>query len=269
MLSQPSFYSNLTSSKINASPRMTLSHQLFNGASFKLEDSHDNQMTIDTIQSMAMVRKIWPVTLHSNPTKIVPTISEDTFINRRSISNGRRTTNQKSTTGGSSIRSIPLRKRKAGADTYAPHVMTGVDKLHQEGFTGGGLFIGIVDSGVDYNHPALGGGFGPGHKVVAGSDLVGDAFNGTADSVPVPDSDPMDCAGHGTHVSGIIGALPNPYNFTGVAPNATLGMWKVFGCGTQTVSDVLISAFNLAFEAGVDLISASVGGNNGWTESEF
>ena len=34
----------------------------------------------------------------------------------------------------------------------------------------------------------------------------------------------MDCNGHGTHVSGIIGADPNPYNFTGVVPNATIGM---------------------------------------------
>ena len=64
-------------------------------------------------------------------------------------------------------------------------------------------------SGVDYRHPALGGGFGKGHKVVAGFDLVGDNYNGR--NSPKPDNDPLDncgaesgASGHGTHVSGII-----------------------------------------------------------------
>lgn len=63
--------------------------------------------------------------------------------------------------------------------------------------------------GIDYTHPALGGGFGKGHKVIAGYDLVGDAYTGF--NTPVPDSDPLDAcgadtgaSGHGTHVSGII-----------------------------------------------------------------
>jgi hypothetical protein len=112
-----------------------------------------------------------------------------------------------------------------------------------------GLFIGIVDTGVDYNHPALGGGFGPGYKVVTRYDLVGDAYDGTTDTTPVPDNDPVDCDGHGTHVSGINGADPNPFNFTGVVPNATLGMWKVFGCTGSVGNDILIAAFNMAYEA--------------------
>ena len=32
--------------------------------------------------------------------------------------------------------------------------------------------------GIDYTHPLLGGGFGPGHKVVGGFDFVGNAYNG-------------------------------------------------------------------------------------------
>lgn len=67
---------------------------------------------------------------------------------------------------------------------YAPHSMTGVDKLHDEGLIGNGVRVGIIDTGVDYNHPALGGCFGPGCKVAGGMDLVGNAYDGT--NTPVP-----------------------------------------------------------------------------------
>jgi hypothetical protein len=33
-----------------------------------------------------------------------------------------------------------------------PHVMTGVDKLHAEGYKGEGIVIAIIDSGVDYRY---------------------------------------------------------------------------------------------------------------------
>ena len=48
----------------------------------------------------------------------------------------------------------------------------------------------------------LGGGIGPGFKVLGGYDLVGDGS--WPDSPPVPDEDPLDHFGHGTHVAGII-----------------------------------------------------------------
>lgn len=213
--------------------------------SFKLADCHDNDTTINIIQSMAMVHRIWPTRLYSTTAKLITSID------------------------GIVLRSPSLREHAEHVETYVPHVMGGVDKLHAEGFTGEGLFIGVVDSGVDYNHPALGGGFGPGHKVIAGYDLVGDAYDGLNNITPIPDNDPMDCIGHGTHISGIIGADPNPFNFIGVAPKATLGMWKVFGCTGVATDDILIAAFNMAYEAGVDLISTSIGRLSGWTESEL
>ncbi len=64
----------------------------------------------------------------------------------------------------------------------------------------------------------------------------------------VPDSDPLDCNGHGTHVSGIISA--NAPTFTGVAPNATLRMYRVFGCSGGSANDILIAAFNTARKEG-------------------
>lgn len=44
--------------------------------------------------------------------------------------------------------------------------MTNVSKLHALGIMGKGVQVAIIDSGVDYNHPALGGCFGSGCKVI-------------------------------------------------------------------------------------------------------
>lgn len=61
------------------------------------------------------------------------------------------------------------------------------------------------------NARQLGGGFGPGFKVAGGADLVGD---GEWPYGPkVPDSDPRDDIGHGTHVAGIIAGKSDGYVF--------------------------------------------------------
>ncbi|MGH3500020.1 MAG: S8 family serine peptidase [Nocardioidaceae bacterium] len=90
---------------------------------------------------------------------------------------------------------------------------------------GDGTTVAVIGTGIDYTHPALGGRFGPGHKVVDGYDFFND------------DSDPMDDNGHGTHVAGIIagdGAI------TGVAPEAHLTAYKVLNdAGSGYESDVI------------------------------
>src|SRR4051794_21368290 len=79
--------------------------------------------------------------------------------------------------------------------------------------TGAGVTVAVIDTGIDYNHPQLGGGFGPGHKVKGGIDFVDN------------DNDPMDTFGHGTANAGLIAATPYDYNgghFSGIAPGAEL-----------------------------------------------
>ncbi len=80
----------------------------------------------------------------------------------------------------------------------------------------------------------------------------------------------MDCGGHGTHVSGIIAAQANnPFGIAGAAPGVELGMFRVFGCRGDVSDDVLIAAYNRAYEAGADLITASIGGSSGWIEEAW
>lgn len=90
-------------------------------------------------------------------------------------------------------------------DVNRPHEMTSVNKAHDAGIKGKGIKIAILDTGVDYRHPSLGGCFGPGCKIAFGYDFVGDAYD-PGNGVPaVEDPDPLvTCTegGHGTHVSG-------------------------------------------------------------------
>ncbi|NYH53671.1 subtilisin family serine protease [Nocardiopsis arvandica] len=148
-------------------------------------------------------------------------------------------------------------------DTALP--MTGADIAQNElGLTGEGLRVAIMDTGVDYTHPDLGGGGFPNERVVTGHDFVGDDFNaGDPGSVPVPDDDPQDCHGHGTHVAGIVGA---DGKVTGVAPDVEFGAYKVFGCGGSTTSDIMIAAMEQALDDGMDVLNMSIGSAHTWPQ---
>ncbi|KAJ6521908.1 subtilisin-like protease [Mycena vulgaris] len=152
-------------------------------------------------------------------------------------------------------------------DGESTHVTTGVSKLHAKGITGKGVKIGILDTGIDYNHPFLGAGFGPGFKIEGGFDLVGDNY-GVDGNLPVPDPDPLDqCNGHGTHVAGIIGCNPgNPFNISGVAYGATIHAYRIFGCLGGVNDDVIVDGLLMGVKDGMDILTMSLGGSDGWTE---
>ena len=121
-------------------------------------------------------------------------------------------------------------------------------------------------------------------KVAGGYDFVGDAYDASSDdpaiNTPVPDPDPVDCNGHGSHVAGTAagaGVLTDGSTFTGpydetthansfligpgVAPEATLYALKVFGCEGST--DVTVDAIEWAVEHDLDVINMSLGSEFG------
>lgn len=112
-----------------------------------------------------------------------------------------------------------------------PHVIAAYGKK------GEGVKVGVIDSGIDYLHPCLGGGLGPGFKVKGGYDLVNN------------DADPMDDNGHGSHVAGIVGA---DGTVKGVAPLVSLYAYKVLnerGSGSEAN---VIAAIELAADPNGD-----------------
>jgi subtilisin family serine protease len=232
---------------IDAVPRVDLSYSLFKGASFRVDNVSEPDATVNSIARLATVKNLWPVQVHRHPENEIIWVGNEQMTSA----------------------SAPSRRFNSDSNTtFPPHVMTQVDKLRAAGYTGKGIKIGILDSGVDYNHPALGGCFGPGCLISRGIDFVGDAYNGS--NTPIPDNDPMEpCTSsfHGTHVIGTIVAQENPLGFTGAAPDADVGIYKVFGCSGGVASDVLIAAFNQAYEDGNDIITASIGSSSGWSEN--
>ncbi|GAA4893313.1 hypothetical protein GCM10025789_08090 [Tessaracoccus lubricantis] len=146
--------------------------------------------------------------------------------------------------------------------------MIGADRAQSVlGTTGKGVKVGIIDSGIDYAHPDLGGTGDyetttfPTERVAYGTDLIGDDWlpypgeDGEVTEI-TPDGDPMDCLGHGTHVAGTVGGAGTA---AGVAPEATLGAYKVFTCNGDTTMAVVLSAMERAAADGMDVVNMSLG----------
>ncbi|HOV05693.1 MAG TPA: S8 family serine peptidase [Anaerolineaceae bacterium] len=159
--------------------------------------------------------------------------------------------------------------------------MIGAAAVQSElGFTGKGIKVAVMDTGIDVNHPAFGGDgvaetdstyFYSSPRVLYGWDFVGNDFNAddtspTYNPVAVPDDNPDDCAGHGSHVAGIIGANDDTNGLKGVAPDVTFGAYRVFGCEGSTFSDIMLSAMERAQEEGMQVLNMSIGSSFEWPQ---
>jgi len=131
--------------------------------------------------------------------------------------------------------------------TDADNVVNAGTVRNTYNISGEGIVVGILDTGIDYMHPALGGGVGPEYKVIGGKNFT------TNDEY-----DFMDRHFHGTHVAGIVAANGN--TIQGIAPDARLRAYKVLddqGIGQQSW---VISGIEQAVIDGVDIINLSLGG---------
>jgi subtilisin family serine protease len=240
------FYESLAAVGVQVEPRMDLSFRFFKGASFQVRSLGSNSSTLDSwqflrqMQATSRVRNIWPARITTRKVQDEPQVSNAANF---------------------AAQHTRVQRQTQAERTFSPHVMTQIDKLHAEGVTGKGFRIAIVDSGVDYTHPALGGCIGPGCLVEVGYDFTGDNFVPGV-SPAAPDDDPMDnCVGHGTHVAGTIAAQlqNNEYGFVGAAPDAKLGAYRMWGCGSRSTDEIELASFARAVEDGADIISYSNG----------
>ncbi|WP_081417803.1 S8 family serine peptidase, partial [Microcystis aeruginosa] len=127
------------------------------------------------------------------------------------------------------------------------------------------LVIGVIDTGVDYNHQDLVGNIWTNPGEIAGDGIDNDG-NGYIDDIrgwdfAYNDNNPSDVYGHGTHVSGTIaGKGNNGVGVTGVAWNAKIMPLKFLNDqGSGSTSNAIL-AINYAKDKGVKLTNNSWGG---------
>jgi subtilisin family serine protease len=128
---------------------------------------------------------------------------------------------------------------------------------------GSEIKIAVIDTGVDYNHSVLGGGFGEGYKVVDGYDFVTceefiDTGGCVSGKIKLPDEDPIDEHGHGTHVASIAAGKGD---LNGVAPEAEILAYRVLNQEGEGLFDWVISGIDQAVADGADVINLSLGGS--------
>ncbi len=144
------------------------------------------------------------------------------------------------------------------------------------GNAGAGIKVGIVDTGIDQNHPCFDGGGYPAYTGNKGDTrytnskvVVAKVFNNKAKNQGLTAQAIQD---HGTHVSGTVACelqtpatvdgVAIPYGVSGVAPRARLGNYNVFpGAVEDARSEDILDALQAAAEDGMDVINMSLGGN--------
>jgi len=119
-----------------------------------------------------------------------------------------------------------------------------IDQLWAAGFTGKGVLVGHLDTGVDASHSALAGAIGK----FAEFDMAGDK---------VPNAKPSDSGEHGTHTAGTIVGRSGLKGQFGVAPEAQLASAMVIEFGQ--VIDRILGGMDWVIGEGVRIMSMSLG----------
>lgn len=123
------------------------------------------------------------------------------------------------------------------------------DQVWEQGYTGQGVVVAVIDSGVNYNHDDLADHLWDG----------GEAFPHHGFDIYNHDDDPMDDLGHGTHCAGIVCGDGTAGMVTGAAPEATLMIVKTINNEGLGGAVNFTKGMEWAVEHGCDLISMSLG----------
>ena len=123
------------------------------------------------------------------------------------------------------------------------------DRAWDLGYTGQGVVVAVIDTGVNYNHLDLADHLWDG----------GDAYPNHGFDFMNVDNDPMDDHGHGTHCAGTVCGDGTAGSQTGMAPDATLMCVKVLDDDGWSTAAITCNGMQWAVEQGCDLFSMSLG----------
>ncbi len=125
--------------------------------------------------------------------------------------------------------------------------------------TGAGVTVGMIDSGVDFNHPDI----EPNLDVDLSCSFIFDDTP-TADPSEIANGDctnkaaVQDLAGHGTHTASTVAAPINGIGIAGVAPEATIVALKACTKDGYCFADSVAAALRYAGDNDIDIVNLSL-----------
>ncbi|MCC5618156.1 S8 family serine peptidase [Nostoc sp. CHAB 5836] len=133
-----------------------------------------------------------------------------------------------------------------------------------QGYTGKGVVVAVVDTGVDYNHEDLKNNIWTNSKEIAGNGIDDDG-NGYIDdnygwNFADQNNNTLDNNGHGTHVSGTIAGENNNSGVTGIAYDAKIMPVKVLNESGSGSYNSISKGIRYAVDNGANVINLSLGG---------
>ena len=128
----------------------------------------------------------------------------------------------------------------------------GANQVWDLGYTGEGVVVAVIDTGVNYNHLDV-----ADHLWDGGTEFPHHGFD-----VYNNDNDPMDDHGHGSHCSGTVLGDGTAGSQTGMAPDATLMCVKCLNANGSGGATPISAGIQWAVEHGCDLFSMSLGISN-------
>ncbi|MDJ0531928.1 MAG: S8 family serine peptidase [Xenococcaceae cyanobacterium MO_207.B15] len=155
----------------------------------------------------------------------------------------------------------------SGEDSEWAVNMVNAPAVWAQGYTGRGIVVAVLDTGVDRNHPDLSSNIWRNEDEIPGNGLDDDG-NGFDDDVwgwnfTRDNNNTLDIDGHGTHVAGTIAGLDNNEGVTGVAYNAQIMPVKVLGDdGRGTTYEGIANGIYYAVDNGANVINMSLSGTN-------
>lgn len=147
----------------------------------------------------------------------------------------------------SEVRSQQGTKAEAEIEEHVTQV--NAPQVWEQGYTGEGVLVAILDTGINYEHPDL-----ADHLWDGGSQYPNHGYN-----VYDGNNETMDYRGHGTHCAGIICGDGTGDKHTGIAPDVTLMCVKTLNDNGNTNANAICAGMEFAVEHGADVLSMSLG----------
>jgi len=124
------------------------------------------------------------------------------------------------------------------------------DDIYADGYSGSGVVVGVIDTGVDVDHPDLVSNIASG-----GYDYV----DNDTDASPSSQGAGMS---HGTHVAGIIAGMKNDVGMHGVAYSAKILPLRAGNSAGSFASSAIENSIDRAISQNAKVINASFGGSS-------